>query len=155
MAAPTIFDVARRAGVSKPTVSTFSEADGYEATRRLLSLQPRPTALIVTDTALQTGCLRALQEAHLRIPEHCSLVGVANALPGSAGPAITAVVQPVADLAAGAAQLLLQLIAGERPAARHRVLQPLFVAGPSTAPPPRPSATGSAFSGGLVLTRSL
>jgi DNA-binding LacI/PurR family transcriptional regulator len=118
--------------------SPFSEANGYEATRRLLSLRPRPTALIVTDTALQSGCLRALQEAQLHIPEHCSLVGVANALSGSAGPPITAVVQPVAELAAAAAQLLLRLIAGERPASRHHVLHPLFVEGPSTAPPPRP-----------------
>jgi LacI family transcriptional regulator len=115
----------------------FSEADGYEATRRLLSLRPRPTALIVTDTALQSGCLRALHEAQLHIPEHCSLVGVANALSGSPGPPITAVVQPVADLAAAAAQLLLQLIAGEHPASRHRVLHPLFVDEPSTTPPPR------------------
>lgn len=113
----------------------FSEAAGYEATRRLRGARPRPTALITTDTAVQVGCLRALHEQRVGIPEHCSLVGVDNAMPSSVGPAITAVVQPVTDLGATAAALLLQLIAGERPEPWPRVLHPVLVVGPSTAPP--------------------
>jgi DNA-binding LacI/PurR family transcriptional regulator len=113
----------------------YSEANGYEVMRSLCALSPHPTAFVVTDTSLQSGCLRALQDEGVRLPEDGSLVGVDSAMPVSPRPAITSVIQPVTTLAATAATLLLQLIAGEQPDPRQVVIDPTLVEGASTAPP--------------------
>lgn len=58
----------------------FSEAGGYEATRRLLAdlagqNKPLPTGLFVTADLMAVGALRMLKEAALRIPNDIAVVG--------------------------------------------------------------------------------
>ncbi len=47
--------------------------DGYEATCKLLSQTPRPTALLVINDLLALGALRAIADLGLRVPEDVSI----------------------------------------------------------------------------------
>ena len=52
-----------------------SMADGYAATQRLLTLSPRPTAIIAINDLLAIGALRAIYEASLDVPTDISVAG--------------------------------------------------------------------------------
>lgn len=52
-----------------------SMEDGYQATRRLLDLEPRPTAIVTVNDLLAIGALRAITEQGLRVPDDISVAG--------------------------------------------------------------------------------
>jgi LacI family transcriptional regulator len=49
--------------------------DSYHATRKLLELPDRPTALLVINDLLAIGALRAIKDLNLGVPEDVSLFG--------------------------------------------------------------------------------
>jgi LacI family transcriptional regulator len=53
----------------------WSPSAGYEATRRLMALPNRPTAIFCQNDRMAIGCYEALKEAGLRTPEDISVVG--------------------------------------------------------------------------------
>jgi LacI family transcriptional regulator len=53
----------------------WSASSGYEATRKLLSLTKRPTAIFCQNDRMAIGCYEALKEAGLDIPSDISVVG--------------------------------------------------------------------------------
>ncbi len=53
----------------------WSASAGYEATRRLLALPERPTAIFCQNDRMAIGCFEALKEAGLVIPDDMSVVG--------------------------------------------------------------------------------
>lgn len=52
--------------------------DSYHATRRLLELPSRPTALLAINDFLAIGALRAIRDSNLNVPQDISLVGYDN-----------------------------------------------------------------------------
>ncbi len=92
----------------------FSEADGYAATRELLSLPSPPDAILVANHLMSIGVLHAAAEAGLRIPDDLAVVGFDDT-PWAAWtiPPLTLVDQPRDTLAVRAFQMLLRRI--ERP----------------------------------------
>jgi len=69
--------IARR-GISRTPVDGGGEnshAVGYAATRRLLTLTPRPDALFCASDILAFGALDAIREMGLRVPDDISVVG--------------------------------------------------------------------------------
>lgn len=54
---------------------SFSEASGYEAARRLMTLDPKPSALFASNDAMAIGALSALREVGLNVPEDMALAG--------------------------------------------------------------------------------
>jgi LacI family transcriptional regulator len=52
--------------------------DGYQATKKLLELKARPTAIITINDLLAIGALRAAVDLKLRVPNDLSLVGYDN-----------------------------------------------------------------------------
>ncbi len=48
---------------------------GLEQTRELLNLQPRPTAIFAMNDLMAAGCVHAINDAGLRVPEDISVVG--------------------------------------------------------------------------------
>jgi LacI family transcriptional regulator len=52
--------------------------DGYEACKKLLQLEARPTAIIAINDLLAIGTLRAAADLKLRIPDDLSLIGYDN-----------------------------------------------------------------------------
>jgi LacI family transcriptional regulator len=53
----------------------FTEPSGFEAARRLLALEPRPTAVFVGNDHMAVGVLTALLAAGVRVPDDVAMVG--------------------------------------------------------------------------------
>jgi LacI family transcriptional regulator len=95
----------------------FTDISGYLAMQRLLP--QRPDAVFVASDAMALGCMRALQEADLRIPEEVAVVGFDD-IPAAATskPPLTTVRQPIQRTGSVAAEMLIDLI--EHPDAQPR-----------------------------------
>ncbi len=46
-----------------------TRADGYQMTKKLLTVKPLPDAIVCANNTIAVGCMGALQEAGMRIPE--------------------------------------------------------------------------------------
>jgi LacI family transcriptional regulator len=114
----------------------FDEASGMRACSQLAVASERPTAVFAANDAMAIGCLAALRERRLRVPEDLSLVGFDD-IPVAryVSPALTTVSVPIAQLGRLAMQRLLAA-AAEPDAPRHDdVLAPVLAVRGSTAPP--------------------
>jgi LacI family transcriptional regulator len=98
----------------------YAEASGYAAATRLL--RAAPTAIFAANDLLVLGALRAAREAHLRVPQDLSLVGI-NDIPlvGLIEPPLTTVRVPQREMGEIAARMLIAVLENE-PIVRHHVL---------------------------------
>lgn len=106
----------------------FKAPSGYALVRRLLEVQPRPTALFVANNLMTIGALLGLKEAGVRIPEEMAVVGFDDMeWAPILTPPLTAVAQPAYDLGVAAGRLLLRRL--EDPGAPPQVVafQPKLV----------------------------
>jgi len=88
---------------------------GIEKTRALLALPAgvRPTALFAGNNLLTIGAVRALREAHVKVPEEIALVGFDEFESTSIiDPPLTVVAQPTYDIGRRAAQRLFKRLRG-------------------------------------------
>jgi DNA-binding LacI/PurR family transcriptional regulator len=105
----------------------FTTASGRHAAAWLLDRIPRLDALFVASDAMAAGALQALRKAGRRVPEDVAVIGFDDApLAAFTTPALTTVRQPVEELGAVTAALLLQ------PAADNPVLPTELVVRAST-----------------------
>lgn len=91
----------------------FNSIAGYDAMRRLLALAPdrRPTAVFAANDLCADAALRALRDAHLRVPEDMALVGYDDTWFASRlDPPLTSVHMPIAEMGGEAVRLLLAQI---------------------------------------------
>jgi LacI family transcriptional regulator, galactose operon repressor len=101
----------------------FDRLSGYEKTRTLLQLRPRPTAIFASNDLIALGVLAALREAGLRCPEDMSVVGFDDLdFCEFIHPALTSVAQPGYQMGAKGAALLLKRLDGVPFASQHLVL---------------------------------
>jgi LacI family transcriptional regulator len=118
----------------------FRLEDGRQATFHLLGLEPPPTAIFAYNDIMAIGALRAAHEQGLRVPQDFSVVGFDD-IPQAAFacPALTTVSQPKLDMGRRGAELLLDLIDGDRPPVGADVpLEVRLVVRESTGPGPQP-----------------
>lgn len=69
------------AGIPVPesyVVHGTDDATGYEAARRLLSLDPRPDGIFGYNDPTAAGAMKAILEAGIRIPESIKVIGAGN-----------------------------------------------------------------------------
>ena len=117
---------------------TFSEIDGYTATKTLLELSEPPTAIFAGNDRQAAGVYRALHELGITVPDDISVIGFDN-LPFTEllSPPLTTVHAPRLELGRTAATMLLRLING-KPLEMPRVVLPTqFVERQSCRPLPR------------------
>jgi len=94
-------------------------ADGGEAAGGILSLPEPPTAVFAVSDTLAIGAIKAFRRAGRRVPEDIAVVGFDNVpLAQIFEPGLTTIAQPMHELGATAAELLLELLAGGNPAPR-------------------------------------
>jgi LacI family transcriptional regulator len=103
----------------------FTESSSMAAARRLLSLSL--TAIFAASEIMAVGALKVIREAGLQIPHDVALVGFDDVPIASAlQPALTTVRQPIEQMGAMAAELLLNLLEdppdGGMPA--HKIVLP-------------------------------
>ncbi|KRB44478.1 LacI family DNA-binding transcriptional regulator [Phenylobacterium sp. Root700] len=99
----------------------FTFESGMEAGLRLLTLPHRPTAIFAANDKMALGVMAAARDLGLTIPGDVSIAGFDDTHAAQMGwPSLTTVHQPVEDMCAAAAGMLISLAAGEplREAAR-------------------------------------
>ena len=114
----------------------FHVEAGFEQARILLDRPDRPTAIFAGSDLQALGVYDAARQAGLRIPEDLSVVGFDD-LPVARwiGPPLTTVRQPLVEMAAAGARLVLALARGEKPEQTRIELATNLVVRQSTAPP--------------------
>jgi len=117
----------------------FTEYSGYAGAKRLLSLGEPPTAIVCANDLSAFGCLKALREAGLRVPQDVSVVGFDD-VPGAerSEPPLTTVKQPLRDMGRSAFELLLRYLDGKATPEPVVLTMPTeLIVRASTAPNPR------------------
>ncbi|WP_188197172.1 LacI family DNA-binding transcriptional regulator [Nonomuraea sp. SYSU D8015] len=111
---------------------------GLAQAHRLLRLPDPPTAIFACNDGQAIGVYRAAYELGLRIPDDLSVVGFDDLPPTQwAVPPLTTIRQPLTEMAAAAAAMLVKLAQGE-PLQQYRVeLGTELIIRGSTAPPAR------------------
>lgn len=104
---------------------------------RMLALPDRITALFCTETDAVTGALRAVRTAGLSYPGDISLIGFDDsAWAAVMDPPLTMIEQPVHQLGAKAAEVLLDVLDGGEPRHEIHTLRSRLITRASVAPPP-------------------
>jgi len=117
-------------------MSTLYVEGGLRDGAALLSLPDPPTAIFTANDLQAHGVYEAARQAGVRIPEDLSVVGFDD-LPFSrwAGPPMTTVRQPLVEMGAAAAGMLLEMSRGGQPRHNRLELATELVVRQSTAPP--------------------
>ncbi len=109
----------------------YSVASGERAVEALLGAGRRRSpfdAVFAANDRMAIGAMRALKRRGLRVPEDVEVIGFDDIeLATLVDPPLTTVAQPAFEMGRRGAELLLRLIAGERPRKRTIVLEPTFV----------------------------
>lgn len=84
---------------------------GYEGMLRLLTLRQRPTAIFATNDEMAIGAIKACREKGLQVPNDLAIVGFDDTpFATMSEPLLTTIAQPIYQLGATAAQLLIQFM---------------------------------------------
>jgi LacI family xylobiose transport system transcriptional regulator len=115
---------------------SFLFEDGLQHTHDLLTMPDPPTAIFACNDHCALGAYQAAHALNVKIPEDLSIVGFDDIPPvGQLSPPLTTVKQPLSDMAAAAATMLVTLSRGETLAQRHVVYSTdLLVRGSTAAP---------------------
>ncbi len=111
--------------------------DGYQATLELLTISPRPTAIIAINDLLAIGALRAISDSGLCVPEDISLLGYDDIpMAKYLVPRLTTVSKDITALGRIAVRLLLARI--QEPGRPHHTEKhpARLIIRESTGPPP-------------------
>ncbi|GAA3573568.1 LacI family DNA-binding transcriptional regulator [Microlunatus spumicola] len=114
----------------------FHHDDGIVQGRALLSLPQPPTAVLTSSDVHALGVYEAARALGFAIPSQLSVVGFDDLKVARwAGPALTTVRVPIAEMAARAVELALEVRADTAPAPMRIDLATTLVVRDSTAPP--------------------
>jgi LacI family transcriptional regulator len=122
------------------TGNDFGIGNGYTCARMLMSMPKPPTAIFAFSNLIALGVMRALNEAHLRIPDDVSVVSFDDQpyFEFLASP-MTTVEQPRAEIAGMAIKILLEIINSKSTASRTRImLKPRLIIRASVGKPSDP-----------------
>ncbi len=117
--------------------SDFTVHGGEAATRLLLEASPRPTAIFAASDEMAIGCVHAIREAGLRVPEDISVIGIDDHEMAEFFE-LTTVAQPVHEQGRLAAGLLLDAIRSGKDYEPSSLTVPTRLVVRSTTGPPPP-----------------
>jgi len=118
--------MARFAPTIAPQVLTgdFTEEAGYNAARELLANKLRPQAVFAANDMMAVGCLYALREASVRVPEDIAVTGFDDIpIARLTTPALTTVRVRIVDFGTRALECLATMIDDRADAAREKHAQ--------------------------------
>lgn len=106
----------------------FTEAGGYDAARRMLDLDKRPTAIFAANDRMALGAMAATADQGLRVPADVAIVGFDD-VPMSSflRPALTTVSIASSELGAQAMEIVLGQLNDEQTRKRVRVRTQLVI----------------------------
>ena len=112
----------------------FSFESGEVCARRLLAQAKPPSAVFACNDYVAAGVVKAAQQLGLSVPEHLSVVGFDDApVSSQLWPTLTTVRQPVQEIAATSAELLLGIILNKKQSEQAIELECELVVRESTA----------------------
>ncbi len=124
----------------------FSEESGWLAGRRIAQSKPRPDAVFAANDMLAVGCLSALREAGLRVPEDVALAGFDDIpIARYITPALTTIRVPIASLGSAALDALAKAVQDPDSQTTHTVVMPVELVvrrSCGAGPPPQPQQPG-------------
>jgi LacI family transcriptional regulator len=120
-----------RAGIEYDKTLLRSGASRIEpaqaAVTALLGLSRPPTAVVAANNAMTVGALRGLREIGARVPDDVAVVAFDDIdWADLIHPGLTAMAQPIAEMGATAAKLLMKRMSGYRGACERRALPATF-----------------------------
>ncbi len=116
--------------------SDFTQQDGYEGMKKLLTSSHPPTAVFIINDYSALGALKGAKELGFRIPQDVSVVGFGNfTFSRLIDPPLTTVNMPFQKVGEEAIEMLFKIIQGIKLPQRHRILAVNLVVRESTAPP--------------------
>lgn len=114
-------------------VGSLSAEHGERSTEQLLTMHPRPTAIVAGGNQVLAGCVRALARHGIRVPDDMSLITCDEVdLSELHSPPISSVSRDTLLLGRTAAELLLERLNGGEP--RTVLLPTTFTPRPSSGP---------------------
>ncbi len=116
-----------------------SHASGVQCARKLLNVAPakRPTAIFASNDEMAAGVLSVAHGMGLGVPEDLSVVGFDDSpLASQVWPALSTIRQPISEMAAAAAGLLLRALRGEPADNTKHMLPSTLTFRQSTGPAP-------------------
>ncbi len=123
----------------------WSFSSGYEAARRLLALPSRPTAIFAMNDPMAAGCVNALLDAGIQVPDAVSVVGFEDQMLSSfSRPPMSTVALPTLEMGKVAADLVLARIPTPALPPEHQLLPCRLVERKSVAAPPAGEAAVTA-----------
>jgi DNA-binding LacI/PurR family transcriptional regulator len=117
-------------------VSTLYVEGGLRDSFELLRMADRPTAIFTANDLQALGVYEAARQLGLRIPQDLSVIGFDD-LPFTqwSGPPMTTVRQPLQQMGAAAAEMVLTIAGGGQPSNNRVELATTLIVRQSTAPP--------------------
>ncbi len=104
----------------------FSEETGWAAGRRIANHRPRPDAVFAANDMMAVGCMAALHEAGLRVPDDIAVAGFDDIpIARYVTPALTTIRVPIAALGAAALNALIKAVETPLAQATHTVVTPV------------------------------
>ena len=125
----------------------FTEEAGWAAGRRIAQTKPRPDAVFAANDMMAVGCLAALREAGLRVPEDVALGGFDDIpIARYITPALSTIRVPIAALGAAALDTLVKAVEAPQSQATHTEVMPVELVvrrACGAGPPPQPQPPGA------------
>ncbi|MFD4990445.1 LacI family DNA-binding transcriptional regulator [Cellulosimicrobium cellulans] len=121
--------MARRGHAYVPSVEgNFTVESGEAAMLELLRAAPGLDGVFVSNDVMAQGAVHALREQGRRVPDDVAVVGFDDSPAGTlTRPALTTVRQPVEEMAAEMARLLLEQVETGEPRVTSRIFDPVLV----------------------------
>jgi LacI family transcriptional regulator len=122
----------------------FTEEGGWLAGRRIARSKPRPDAVFAANDMMAVGCLQALQEAGLRVPDDIALAGFDDIpIARYVAPSLTTIRVPIATLGSAALDALAKCVEAPDSQREQTVVMPVELVvrrSCGIGPPPQPQA---------------
>lgn len=113
-------------------------AEGRLAAQKLLTREPRPTAIFARSDTLAMGVLYAAWEMGIKVPEELSVIGYSDAINMEfLTPPLTTIRQPQYEMGSRAANALFERISRTDLPQRQTVIQPQLIVRSTTGPAPQ------------------
>jgi LacI family transcriptional regulator len=106
----------------------MTQRGGAEAAGRLLSLHPRPTAIIAGNDLMAIGVINRMRQEGLQAGTDIAVAGFDDIpMAGYVSPTLTTIHQPIYEIGRRVTAMLVEMINGNQPADHHVLLTPNLI----------------------------
>lgn len=106
----------------------MTQQGGAQAMEQLITLDPRPTAIICSNDLMAIGAMNRIQQARLQIGKDIAIGGFDDIpLAAYVSPPLTTLHQPIYDIGRRTCAMLIEILSGKTPVNPHVLLTPSLI----------------------------